>query len=208
MMAGEALGLACGAVPGLGAAGGAIVEAGVSNAAEIAIGRMRRSPGPMVDGKPIKVSPPMQSRHNSPGCELRTWHMRPEDFDLYQQDGLVPVLEKLKAGCDPLEVESMVDTLHVVDVSDTARIFFEHHGYNTPGSNWQGRQLSDIPWPARHEQAWEAYIRVKLRNQPAYDYVWRKSGETVVAYNRLLYGLTDDFGRVQSVVMAANREAA
>lgn len=204
--------MAAGAMPGLGAAAGAVIEPAIATAAELAIGRMGRAgerTGPTVDGRTIKVSPPMESRFNSPGCDIKVAHMKVEDFDHYEQDGLAPIKDLLEADHDPLDLEPLVDTLHVVNVAanDPNRWFFVHRGRNTEESAGDGQWLSSIPYPAFREQAEEAYFRAKLRRRPSYDFVWRQT-TTALGYRRLVTGVTDDMGCVQHVVIAAIHEAA
>lgn len=187
LLVGEGLALAAGAMPGLGAATGAAVEAGVSSAAEIAMSRMRKAPGPTVDNKPIVMPQPRQSRF--PG--LDAWRLRPEDFDKHEGEGLARIRALLDTG-HFAEAEALADTLHIINAEDAGNYRFARKGYNLPGSAWKGNRLIEVPDASRFDQAWEALTHVKLRGEPLYGFVSRE--KPCVRYRRLITDVSRHFG--------------
>ena len=128
------------------------------------------------------------------------YELRPEDF--YTDRALQDARQAWVDGAHPREVEKMVDSLHVIDITDNNphRWCFDHLGMCTYASRVTGGVIGGIPYESFRKQAIQSYLTAKIEGEPSYNIITRVT-DRPLTYRRLINPELDHFGYVRRLIV-------
>ncbi len=151
-----------------------------------------------IEGKAY-TGPRFRRLYEDDASRVERFTLPPEAIDLDQT--LRNARQAWLQGDFSQSVETMVDSLHVIDVTgpDPDRWGFIHLGKCTYASQVAAPVLSGIPFKSFRRQAYDSYFQAKLMAEPVYSFLKRRTTDTL-AYRRLILPETVD-GRVERLIV-------